>query len=284
VTSTAGEQLRLSGMPRRLFACTPSRLAGFDCPRRYRMTYLDRPTPPRGAPWAHNTLGAVMHLALHRWWLLSRRDRTPGNGALLVARNWQSDGFQDEQQSLTWRARAARWVEQYLVRDVDPEFEPLGVERTVGTTTSRLAVSGRVDRIDERGNELVIVDYKTGRMVPGTGEARSSQALALYALAARRTWRRDCRRVELHHLPSGTVAAAEHTDESLARHVTRAEDTAGDIVTATEQLRAGADPDVAFPPAPGPGCRWCDFRRHCPEGQAASPAVPSWAGLGEYLD
>jgi putative RecB family exonuclease len=26
-----------------------------------------------------------------------------------------------------------------------------------------LAVSGRVDRMDERGDEIVIVDYKTGR-------------------------------------------------------------------------------------------------------------------------
>ncbi|MBA2322872.1 MAG: recombinase RecB, partial [Pseudonocardiales bacterium] len=30
-------------MPRRLFKVTPSRLASWlDCPRRYRMTYLDR--------------------------------------------------------------------------------------------------------------------------------------------------------------------------------------------------------------------------------------------------
>ena len=38
--------------------------SGHDCPRRYRMTYLDRPPPPRGGARAHNTLGAVVHLAL----------------------------------------------------------------------------------------------------------------------------------------------------------------------------------------------------------------------------
>jgi putative RecB family exonuclease len=277
----SGEQLALAGMPRRLFACTPSRLAAFDCPRRYRMTYLDRPPLARGAPWAHNTLGAVVHLALHRWWLLRPEDRTPVAGAALVERLWQSDGFRDDEQSASWRVRASGWVAGYLARDVDPHTDPLGVERTVGTTTARLCVSGRVDRVDDRDGELVVVDYKTGRAAPDRDDARVSQALALYVLGAARTWRRPCRRVELHHLPSGTVAAFEHTEDSLSRHVTRAEATADDIVAATDTLAAGAAPDEVFPPAPGPGCRWCDFRRHCPEGQAASPVVEPWSGLGD---
>ncbi|MDA8323370.1 MAG: PD-(D/E)XK nuclease family protein, partial [Actinomycetota bacterium] len=46
-------------MPARLYSCTPTRLRTWlDCPRRYRMTYLDRPAPRKGPPWAHNSLGA----------------------------------------------------------------------------------------------------------------------------------------------------------------------------------------------------------------------------------
>ena len=89
--------------------------------------------------------------------------------------------------------------------------------------TAVLAFNGRADRIDSRpgpdGPELVIVDYKTGRTGLDADDARGSQALALYAYAAERVFRRPCRRVELHHLPTGTVAAHEHTDESLARQV-----------------------------------------------------------------
>src|ERR1700709_451615 len=87
------EQLTLAHMPTRLFGCTPSRLAAFDCPRRYRFTYIDRPMPQRGRPWAHNTVGATAHLALHRWWLLPASRRTPDAGAELVERNWQANGF-----------------------------------------------------------------------------------------------------------------------------------------------------------------------------------------------
>ena len=35
----------------------------------------------------------------------------------------------------------------------------------------------------------------------GTKVARGSRALALYAYSAQRTFRRECRKVELHHLP-----------------------------------------------------------------------------------
>ena len=48
-----------------------------DCPRRYRFAYVDRPTPPKGPPWAHNTVGAAVHAALRSWWDLPVERRTP---------------------------------------------------------------------------------------------------------------------------------------------------------------------------------------------------------------
>jgi RecB family exonuclease len=276
--SGVGTDATLPGMPRRLFPCTPSRLAAFDCPRRYRFTYLDRPAPPKGPPWAHNTLGAAVHLALARWWSLPRAKRTPDEGERLVEREWSAQGFQDDAQSQRYRDLAARWVRDYLA-GVDPDDEPVGVERTVAVPTARLALSGRIDRLDERGAELVVVDYKTGRAGVSADDARGSQALAMYVLAARRVFRRPCRRVELHHVPTGEVAAFEHTDETLARQLARAEATAEDIVAARDTLQSGADPDEVFPAQPGAICSWCDFRAQCAEGQAASRPLQPWAGL-----
>ncbi|HEX2904158.1 MAG TPA: PD-(D/E)XK nuclease family protein [Jatrophihabitans sp.] len=281
--TTAPEQLELLQVPRPLFSATPSRLTNFDCPRRYWFTYLSRPPVPKGPPWAHNTVGAAVHVALARWWQLPVAHRTPAAGAALVHRHWQTDGFADANQSEAWRQQAAEWVRQYLSDErhrTDPELQPRGVERTVAMRTHRLAISGRVDRIDEREGELVIVDYKTGRSRLDSDDARGSLALALYALAAERTLHQRCRRVELHHLPTGNVAAFEHTDDSLQRHLGRAEDTAADIVSATDTVEGGADPAAVFAPDPGPGCSWCDFRRACAAGQAVSRPRSSWDGLG----
>jgi len=279
MSQIAGEQLGLAGMPKRLFAATPSKLASFDhCPRRYRMTYVDRPVPPKGPPWAHNSLGAAVHAALKRWWDLPTRRRTPEAAGAELTAGWAEDGFRDPAQSAYFRTKARGWVEGYA-STLDPTDEPLGVERNVAATTQGLALSGRADRIDERDGELVIVDYKTGRRSLSEDDARSSQALAFYVLGARRTLHRPCNRVELHHLPTGSVHGWTHTDATLARQVTRAEATAEDITLATDTFAAGADADSVFPPRTGPHCSWCDLRRNCPEGQLAAPDRPSWSGL-----
>ncbi|MFG1825802.1 RecB family exonuclease [Microbispora bryophytorum] len=303
------EQLGLDGMPRRLYTCTPSRLnTWLDCRRRYRFTYLDRPAPQKGPPWAHNSVGASVHNALAAWWREPYDRRTPVMAAVLLTNGWIREGFRDEEQSAAWRDRAREMVSAYVAA-LDPGDEPVGVERTVATRTSVIAVSGRVDRLDRRGDELVVVDYKTGRRPLGSDDARSSIALAVYAIASSRMMRRACHRVELHHLPTGTVAEWEHTDESLARHLSRAEDIATEAAGADDSYREwagnagagrakGAVPaprreagagapevppeiDRLFPPEPGPICSWCDFRRHCPEGRAVSPDRLPWDGLAE---
>src|SRR5439155_4371256 len=196
------EQLGLFAQPPRLFACTPSKLTTFeDCPRRYRYAYVDRPSPPKGPPWAHNSLGASVHSALRNWYMLRPDRRTPDALPDLLRATWVSEGYRDDAQEREVFARALAWLEAY-VADLDPAAEPLGVARTVGAKTATLALSGRVDRVDARGDEVVIVDYKTGRMVPGPDDARGSRALALYAYAAQRLFRRPCRTVELPHLPT----------------------------------------------------------------------------------
>jgi len=279
----------LDGMPRRLYSCTPTRLSTWlDCPRRYRMAYLDRPAPAKGPPWAHNSFGASVHNALAGWWRLRRPERTVTAAGDLLERGWIEDGYASPGQSGEQRARARGMVERYAAT-LDPGAEPLGVERTVGTHTEQIVLSGRIDRLDSRRGpagetQLAVVDYKTGRRRLSTDDARTSLALALYALAAARIFHAPCHRVELHHLPTGEIHAWEHTAATLERHVRRAEGIAAECRDGDERFRAGlpdAAADKVFPPRPGPGCSWCDFRAHCPEGSAAGPAHRSWDGLGD---
>jgi putative RecB family exonuclease len=280
------EQLGFDGMPERLFVCTPSKLGAFaDCPRRYRYSYVDRPTPPKGAPWAHNSLGASVHTALKNWYALPVDRRVSGALPTLLKSTWVREGYRDVEQERAAYQQALRWLDTY-VSGLDPADEPLGVERVVATKTGVLAFNGRADRIDGRagpeGPEAVIVDYKTGRSGLDADDARGSQALALYAYAAQRVFRRPCHRVELHHLPSGTVATHEHTDESLDRQVRRAEETARDIMAAERAVAGGADPDAEFPTNPGALCSWCDFRKVCPAGVEAAAREP-WSAVEAHL-
>lgn len=278
-------QPSLEHMPPRLYSAAPSRLLTYlDCPRRYRLQYLDRPAPPRGPTWAHQSLGTAVHTALASWWDLPPQRRTPEAGGALVVSGWSGQGFRDAEQSRAVREQARGYVERYLA-DVDPDDQPWGIERTVSLTTERAALFGRVDRVDDRpGQGVVVVDYKTGRSVLTVDDARTSLALAVYAAATARTRRRECTRVELHHLPTGEVVAWDHSEESLARHLRRADSIAAELARLDEAFRAGvsaAEADAAFPARVGPLCGWCDFRAVC-EPASGVPGRRPWDAVASH--
>ena len=275
------EQQELGGMPVRLFRASPSRLlAWLDCPRRYRLQYLDRPGPRARPQRAHTSVGVAVHNALRDWWDLAPAHRTAAAGAELVRTSWIELGFRDPDQSQRWRARAQQQVTTYL-QGVDPARQPLGIERTVSLKTDRLALQGRIDRLDDRGSELVVVDYKTSRHAPTDDDARTSLPLALYAAATWKMFRRRCVRVELHHLPTGSIATHEHTGESLKRKIDEAESIARDAQKAeADYAEVGVDSGL-FPANVTPLCQWCDFRAHCPAGQAFGSEKSGWAALEE---
>jgi len=277
VGSMTGAQLGLDFEAPRLVRVTPARLGTWDdCPRRYRLTYLDRPAPVRSGARAASTLGAVVHLALRSLFALPPGLRTPEAATRLVDRHWNSEGFRDAEQAHHYRERARAWLAEYA--EGAAEVDAVGLEQWVSVAVGGIVAEGRVDRIDRRGDELVVVDYKTGRAATAE-DARASRPLALYALGAERTLRRRCVEVELHHLPSGHVAGWRHDRESLAAHVAAAERSAAALAAAAEDLAAGADPEARFPARPAPRCGSCDVRRHCPEGRAAAPESEPWAQL-----
>ncbi|MBW8730575.1 MAG: PD-(D/E)XK nuclease family protein [Terrabacter sp.] len=266
-------------MPTPLYTGSPSRLlAWLDCPRRYRMQYLDRPRPQARPQRAHTSVGIATHNALRDFWDLPVGQRTPAGVAELVRSSWIDVGFRDPEQSAGWRLRVRDAVTDYL-RSSDRDNQPVGIERSVSLKTDEVAITGRIDRLDDREGELVVVDYKTGRQVPTDDDARTSLPLALYAVAASRMFRRPCHRVELHHVPSGTIAAHVHTDESLARKIAEAESIASDLRRADAEFKELGAESTRFAPRTSAICSWCDFRAHCPEGQQMGPEKSDWAGL-----
>jgi putative RecB family exonuclease len=279
VTTGPAQQTTFAGMPTPLYSGSPSRLiAWLDCPRRYRMQYLDRPRPQARPQRAHTSVGIATHNALRDFWDLPAERRTPAGVAELVRSSWIDVGFRDPEQSAAWRLRVRDAVTDYL-RASDRDNQPVGIERSVSLKTDEVAITGRIDRLDDRDGHLVVVDYKTGRQVPTDDDARTSLPLALYAVAASRMFRRPCHRVELHHVPSGTVAAHEHTDESLARKIAEAESIASDLRRADADFREVGVESTRFAPRTSAICSWCDFRAHCPEGQQMGPEKSDWAGL-----
>jgi RecB family exonuclease len=273
----------------RLRKAIPARLDRWlTCPRQYRLQHVDLPAPPRAPQTTPQRIGTAVHGTMSRLFD-GTAPVTVDRALTLLLEAWPAEplAWRDREQSAEWLAAAALWVRQY-VSTLPPGLVVLGTERQVAAParTVGLAIEGRVDRVDDRGGAPVVVDYKTGRRPPSDTDARSSMTLALYLIATWRTWRRRAVRAELHHLPSGVIAVAEHDEASLRRHLDRAADVMRDITVAADTLEGAADgerEDAAaelFPARPSALCPHCPFHRRCPEGQAYLPPRLPW----EHLD
>lgn len=262
----------------RLYPVSASKInAWLDCPRKFWFQYVQR--APVTSTWAHLSMGNSIHDVLRDWWdePITRRSRS--RMAEMTAERWRSIGFRDDVHSSQWRDAATSMTWHYVQQQA-PDFVPVSCERNLGARTDGQSLTGRIDRLDsvDGSDELVVVDYKTGKRVPGEDEVRGSMALAIYALCVQQSLKRPCTQVELHHVPSGAIVSWRHQPEALARHIARVEA----ISTEMEQAQAGTVED--FPANPTSLCGWCDFRDRCPQGQqAAAPQLP-WAGLPEALD
>ncbi|WP_134322629.1 RecB family exonuclease [Cumulibacter soli] len=278
-------QLGFEGMPKPLRSVTPAKLDTFDlCPRRFRFVYVDRPAPSRGAPWAHTGIGSAVHAVLRGIWDLAPSSRSVDEVLRDLRAMWPTVGFRDLAQSRRALAIMSEHLAAYVTEHVDFNAEPRGIERTVGAPYGDLAISGRIDRVDELPDgSLVVIDYKTGRAVPTDDEARASMQLAVYAVAVERTFRARCARVELHHIPSGVIASAEITEQTRERQMRRAAATADDIDRAKERMADGVHPDEAYPTRVSPACGHCDFWAHCADGRQVALKDPWFAVPGESM-
>lgn len=263
---------------------SPSKASAWvDCPRRYFHSYVERRRP--GRMWAHFSFGNSVHAALREWFDLPREQRTGSEVDRLVTRVWINAGFRDEEQSDEWRVQAAQMVARYVAR-LDPDFQPLSVERTLAFKADRCIVQGRIDRVDSHDQGAAVIDYKTGKSIPTPDDVRGSGALAMYALMVQRALGQPCWEVSLHHLPSGNDVTWTHTGDSLQRHLDRVYQIAQDILLAQDTWEAMDElpdqeslRDELFPTRPSGLCGFCDHWDVCEVGRSYTERKESWAGL-----
>lgn len=154
-----------------------------------------------------------------------------------------------------WLDIIPAYVDWHMARS--QEWLPAAVEQQVERPLpgSALTLKGRLDRIDRRGDEYAIIDYKTGA-APGQQDVEDGEAVQLpfYALL------NDTAVVSSGYLlleKNGVRPGACLTDESLAR---LARDTRERLETLVEQMRAGA----ALPAwGDETTCAYCQFSGVC---------------------
>jgi putative RecB family exonuclease len=249
-------------MPRHL---SPSSAALFDqCPRRWRLRYVDKLTEPVGeealvGTFAHRVLELLLAEARHR--------RTQERAKAIARAVWPDTESHADYQALGLddaASRAFRWKGWLAISGLWQHEDPSSVdvaatERHVRAELDGVPFLGVVDRLDRCADGLVVTDYKSGRPPSPRFEQDKLTQVLLYAAAVAAADGQAPSRARLVYLGSRIIETPATTD---------AVDAAIAALRATwERLGEAARAD-SFDPSPGPLCGWCPFAGQCDEGLA----------------
>jgi DNA helicase-2/ATP-dependent DNA helicase PcrA len=232
------------------------------CPLKYLYAHIAH-VPLAGDPVF--TYGTAMHHAI-KIWHQHRIKGLPIHADDVVAAfesAWSSEGFLTREHEDRMLAQGRAALRRFVERDAASGSPPLAVETEFRFKLDGDVVMGRWDRIDERPEGIVLVDYKTadvGEEEKADERARKSLAdgqLGLYALAYAESRQVRPARVELRFVDTGITGAADVEDEHLEAARERVREAAAGI-------RAGR-----FPPRPDQrNCGYCAYRLFCPHSAA----------------
>ncbi len=228
------------------------------CPKQYQYRYILKLPEPESSALA---FGSSVHLALELFYNDVKEGREVGKADLLnyFQENFINYGYQ----SRFYQNKAKKHGEQILSGYYDLFHNQRGqvieVEHNfslkLNSNGEDYVIRGKIDRIDQKGNIVEIIDYKTGKM-PKPSELKRSLQLNIYALALRETRKDGIGKEELrlcyHYLDHNEVFCMKADSEKLEK----AKTDIADVFTKMQKEQ--------YQPNKGYHCSWCPFKVVCP--------------------
>ena len=237
-----------------MFYASPTKLAVWrQCRRRYRFRYVDRlPAKPR--PWL--SFGQSLHAALKDLFDTRPENRKWANTERSYRRTWVRKGYADAEQERGYFERGIDALRRVFASDDIRSPRPRALEFNVQAKIEDVVLCGKVDRVDDADDGMVVTDYKTGR--PRAPErAQADQAFTMYALLVQARFKQAPVRLVWDFVETGDRVITARAPEALDR-------ARADVLALVAQVRA----DDEYPASPGSICGLCDYVEVCPEGQA----------------
>ncbi len=244
------------------YALSPSSISTFkECPLAFKFSYVDRlPEPP--SVWTAK--GTLVHLALQ--YLLDRPadDRTVDaaladldRARVSLAHDPEFAALElDDEERAAFDRDSESLVRRYFELEDPQAVHPIGLELRLEAQVSGVRIRGVIDRLDLVDGELVVTDYKTGRVPSEYFEAKSMAGVHMYALLCEQNFGQRPHHVQLLYLSKPEAIIARPSDQSstgLSRRTVA-------LWQAIEQACARDD----FRPRPSRLCDFCTFRPYCP--------------------
>jgi len=225
------------------------------CPLKYQFRHRWRvPVPP------HHSLvfGRVLHDTIHSFLKRRMAGEKVGEKNILkeYERLWVNEGFLSREHEELRKKAGREALRRFCRREVDSGFTPAFLERKFKWQQEEIKFIGRWDRIDIRGGEAVIIDFKATEVNDQKeADKRTADSLQmdLYALSYCRTETLPLRETQLHFLESDLIGRSKKGEREMGRAWEK-------IKQAEQGIRA-----AAFAARPDfHNCFYCEFKTVCP--------------------
>lgn len=238
---------------------SPSSIGTFQqCPLRFKYSRIDKLPEP---PTIHTMLGNFVHEILEDLYSVEPDKRTLQVARALAREKWDSK-FQYETKTLDIDDHDFRWkawwcVENLWKYETPSETNLESVEFEINGSVSGVTIKGFVDRFRrDENNQIVIEDYKTGKIPNPKYEDDKFQQLYIYAVMLEELGIGQVSEVRLMYLAGPKILSREATLHQKKKTIQTLVETkrAVDEYCETEE----------FPAKPGVLCNWCTFKKICP--------------------
>ena len=222
------------------------------CPLKYRLKYIDK--VPERKTRATGEFGSILHTILEEFHGLESEGQTTEALFELLEKHWREDSFEYRQRGEEFKKQGEEILTDYFrfVQENPPTV--VGREKAFSYTMPdiNVKISGKIDRIDEEGNTLSIVDYKTSQKKE---KAEKNLQMALYTEAILNDAVSDVNgtpgKASLHFLRHGDDPLSSHTfsEEELEESREKIRDVASGIRSGSFETKKS---DFT--------CQYCDYK------------------------
>ncbi|RKY79473.1 hypothetical protein DRQ00_03525 [candidate division KSB1 bacterium] len=225
------------------------------CPLKYKYVHILRvPILP------HHTViyGKALHDAIGEYY----RRKTRGYPVTLddlyqvFENSWMSEGFLSREHE-EMRLRAGKEaLARFFATEEANGIMPLYVEKEFSFFIGKNRIIGRWDRVDQRDNDIVIVDFKSSEIrdqKTADRRAKESLQLIIYAMAYQHQFGLLPSYVELHFLETGLVGTYRVNQKDLEKAIEQIHLAA----TGIRQRNYTAKPNYM-------ACKYCAYSNICP--------------------
>lgn len=242
-----------------------SKLSTYEnCPRQYKLRYIDRIKPPEEEEGIEAFLGSRVHEALEKLYkelILTKIntledllqyykkqwDRNWHDNVVIVKKEFTRDHYHN-----TGLQAISNYYKRYYPFN---QSKTLSTEHLIVFKIEDYTIQGYIDRLGHDGKGIYeIHDYKTSVYLPSQDRLDSDRQLALYQIGIKEKYR-DAKDIILrwHYLVYDKEFTSTRSDAQLK-----------DLKKEVMSLIKTIEKDTSFKPVESRLCDWCELDIYCP--------------------